>query len=258
MGLQLSGAFNLYAYLCGGNGYRESKGNFIMGVLSGAMPRQKNDQGTQVKSDYGSYRGFFIGMTQPVEWVSQWGDKCRVCKGARTGRNGQDDCFFCHGSGLRTEQHVKLRYQLENGITEEEEVNFTLTGPGTGRDGTPLSPSTLFLRLRTLSGLRDADAAALDQWYSALPVPIKIPITVNIQDNKSATALKITDVMLRRVAPNGQNGPANRLQQAQPAPQAQVSQPVAQTQPAASSASESDETHWAVDSGDFDNDLIPF
>lgn len=39
MGLQLSGAFNLYAYLCGGNGYRESKGNFIMGVLSGAMPQ---------------------------------------------------------------------------------------------------------------------------------------------------------------------------------------------------------------------------
>lgn len=180
-----------------------------MGLLQGALPRAPREiQGRPiVQSDYGSYRGYWVGMTPTVAEKSEWNDQCRVCKGAGTGRNGEGQCTFCGGDGIRVDTFVMLKYALENGITEVEKVAFKVSPPGQMRDGTVQSPSTLFKRLRTFSGLRDADAAQLDQWVTSVlgddlnhPKPVKIPITVNIGDNQKATALKITDVMLRQNA----------------------------------------------------------
>lgn len=175
-----------------------------MGLLTKALPRDKQitKQEPTVKSDYGMYNGFFIGITEPFRWVSEFGDKCRVCKGEKTGRNGEGVCFLCEGTGVRTEDHVKLRYRLENSITEEEEVSFKVSPSGIGRDGTPLSPSTLFHRLRTFSGMEQPTPDDLDKWYTELKKagPIRIPVQVVIADNKTGTLLKITNVLVPRKA----------------------------------------------------------
>lgn len=168
-----------------------------MGLLEAALP-SSNTQEPTLKSGKGIYRGYFIGLSEPFKFVSKWGDKCRLCKGKGTNYNGDGHCRVCGGSGTLTETHVKLRYHLENAVIEEEEVNFKLLPAGTSATGTPLSPTTLFLRLRTLSGDNRATEQSLDAWYSALPQPIKIPITVVIGDNKSGNALKITAVELRQ------------------------------------------------------------
>lgn len=173
-----------------------------MGVLSGALPRSGGSTSSTplVKSEEGSYRAYFTGMSEPFSERSQWGDKCRVCKGTGQGRNGDPQgCTFCGGDGERVDKYVKLMYHLETGEVEEEKVTFKLSAPGTGKDGTPLLASTLFKRLRTFSGLREADAAALDVWYSSIAsTKIKIPVTVNIGYNNSGDMLKISDVVGRR------------------------------------------------------------
>jgi len=56
--------------------------------------------------------------------------------------------------------------------------------------------------------------AALDAWYSSLPTPIKVPCFVVIQDNRSGTALKITDVLPRAkgaATPAAGAAPAERV-----------------------------------------------
>jgi len=167
-----------------------------MGLLAKALPRGEAASVTQtVQSPKGVYRAFFVGITDPIERVSEWNDKCRLCKGTGSGYNGDGDCRVCHGTGKRTEQKVKLLYSLENGVVEQEEVNFKLAGPGTGKDGTPLSPTTLFLRLREFSGIVNATEDKVDEWYSSLVKPIKIPVQVIIGDNQKGTATKITDVV---------------------------------------------------------------
>jgi hypothetical protein len=168
-----------------------------MGLLAKALPRGESAsvQNT-VQSPKGVYRAFFVGITDPVERVSEWNDKCRLCKGTGNGYGDEPQgCRVCHGTGKRTEQKVKILYSLENGVVEQEEVNFKLAGPGTGKDGTPLSPSTLFLRMREFSGLQHATEDGLDEWYSSLVKPIKIPVQVIIGDNQKGTATKITDVV---------------------------------------------------------------
>jgi hypothetical protein len=170
-----------------------------MGILNDALPRDaqaKRATEQTVKSDYGVHDAQFIGMTPDYVYVNDF-EKCRVCKGSGLGRKEGESCFLCTGNGKRTEKRVKLQYKMRSGILEEEEVNFKLSPPGTGKDGTPLSPSTLFIRLRTFSRLRDATPAQLDEWYTTLEKPIKIAVSLVIEDNKNATALKITNVMLR-------------------------------------------------------------
>jgi hypothetical protein len=169
-----------------------------MGALSQALPREHQQAESAVKSDSGYYKAQFLGLTDPYEWVTTWGDKCRNCKGQKTNRNGDQPCFVCKGSGLQTEQRVKIQYKLENGNLEEEEVNFKLSAATTLRDGQPISPSKLFIRLRTLSGNRQATPAQLDEWYSSLKQPIRIPCNVVINGNKSGTAFVITDVLPRQ------------------------------------------------------------
>jgi hypothetical protein len=179
-----------------------------MGILSKALPRDQRQSEPTVHSGRGMYNGFFTGMSEPFTWTSEWAnDKCRVCRGTGKGRADKDDekCFLCGGHGRKTDQRVTLSYELENGIVETEEVSFKLTEAGTSRDGQPLSPSTLFVRLRSLSGLRNPKPAELDEWFSSLPTPIRVPCSVVINDNKSQTALKITDVL----GWSAQNGQAN-------------------------------------------------
>lgn len=171
-----------------------------MGLLEKALPRDlqpKASASVTINSPKGVYRALFIGMENPWEWVSDFAvDKCRACKGTKNGWNGEPGgCQICHGTGRRTELHTKLRYHLETGILEEEEVNFKISPPGIGKDGQPLSPSTLFLRLRTLSGIPNATEQQLDDWYTALGKPIKVPCQVVIDDNKTASALKIANVL---------------------------------------------------------------
>ena len=171
-----------------------------MGLLEKALPRaqQTVSAAVTINSPKGIYRAYFIGMEQPFEWVSDFAaDKCRLCaKNPGLGYNGEGVCSACNGTKRRTELHTKLRYHLENGALEEEEVNFKIAPPGMSKDGNPLSPSTLFLRLRTLSNLPNASEKDLDDWYTGLTKPIKIPCQVIIGDNQNATALKITEVIL--------------------------------------------------------------
>jgi len=170
-----------------------------MGLLSGAMPQKMvSDDQIQVKSEKGSYRAYFVGMTERVEKVSPFGDVCRLCKGARTGFNGNGDCRACHGSGKKTDMMTRLRYELENGLEEEEEVAFKMTPASKNKAGEPLSASKLFVRLREFSGRPNATAEELDEWYSSLTYPIRVPVQVNIGQNNNASALKITDVVTRR------------------------------------------------------------
>jgi hypothetical protein len=169
-----------------------------MGELGAALPRQQQSEDSKIKSENGVYRAIFLGLSAPFQFVSNFAnEQCRLCKGQGSGIRGEGKCSQCGGSGRRTEQHVKLSYRLENNNVEEEEVNFKLLPAGMTAQGQPLSPTTLFLRLRTLSGNRNATPADLDAWYSALPKPIKIPCTVVIGDNKSGTASKITAIQLR-------------------------------------------------------------
>lgn len=171
-----------------------------MGKLADAMPRQRVPEGEgapSIQSERGVHRGIWIGMSPPVEWVSPWpNEACRLCKGQGTGYNGEGVCNVCHGTKKRTEKHVKMLYQLANGITEEEELNFKISPPGMGKNTQPLSPSTLFVRLRTLSGLKDPTVEQIDEWFTALSNPPNIPCQVVVDDNKNATYLKITNVLL--------------------------------------------------------------
>ncbi len=172
-----------------------------MGLLSGAMPQKMvGDDQIQIKSDEGSYRAYFVGMTERVEKVSPFGDKCRLCKGEGTSYSGNDKCRVCHGTGKKTDMMTRLRYELENGLEEEEEVAFKMTPAGMSKTGEPISASKLFVRLRAFSGRPSATAEELDEWYSSLTYPIRVPVQVNIGQNNNATALKITDVVPRRLA----------------------------------------------------------
>ena len=48
-------------------------------------------------------------------------------------------CTYCNGTGKKIESRVLLRYSLENGETEEEDVNFKLSEGGVARNGNPIS-----------------------------------------------------------------------------------------------------------------------
>jgi len=220
-----------------------------MGALDAALPRDRTSTVSEhpVKSGTGSYRAYFIGITEPYTVVSEHGDKCRACKGVGTYQDSGNDCRACSGTGKRTDTQTLLRYHLENGNIEEEEVRFYLTPPKMGTDGTPHSPSTFFIRLRSLSGIKDATPASLNAWFTGLPEPIKVPCFVNIGDNKFGTALRITDV-LRRVQPGAAA--------AKPAPAAKP-RPVVQEQKPITEADFADED-FSRPSGSDDSVEIPF
>jgi hypothetical protein len=230
-----------------------------MGLLSDALPREQQSQEPTVKSDQGVYKAYFIGMSEKYTWVSEWpNEKCRMCGGKGTGRNGEaGQCVLCGGTGRKTETRVKLRYHLENNEIEEEEVNYKLgAGGGTTKGGETISPTKLFVRLRALMGKRDATEQEVDVWFSSLPQPPKVPCSVTINGGKY---LKIESVLPRPVAPrNGAQAPQSQRDESparQTAPPARAVTQVAQ-QPA---PAVNDTQHkWAGDDGSFDDDSIPF
>lgn len=163
--------------------------------LSGAIPQERFAT-TTVKSSYGVHDGYFVGVGEPFKEVSN--DPCRLCKGSRKDKNG-DQCFVCEGSGKRIDTKAALLYDLSDGTREEEIVNFMLTEPRTGPDGKPYAPSTMYLRFRTFSGLKDP--REINKWASDLPDEVRIPVQLVIEDNSSGTALKISKVLAGRVEP---------------------------------------------------------
>src|SRR5271166_6017819 len=127
-----------------------------MGLLDGAIPQAAGTTNKSAKSSQGFYDGYFVGLSDKFEVVSNWpGEKCRVCKGTGKGRTPDQACFKCGGSGKRIEDHVILRYELTNGEVEEEDVTFKLTTQRQGPDGTPFAASRLYSRLRSLSGMKN-------------------------------------------------------------------------------------------------------
>ena len=195
-----------------------------MGLLAAAIHGAGAPQTSTVNSGQGVYRAYFIGITDPVVWKSEYKqrDKCRVCKGTGQGRSESDRCFLCGGDGVRTETHIKLRYKRETGAIEEEEVNFKLAPQGQLKDGSPMSATKLYTRFRAMSQLRgEVSPQMLDEWFSSLPQPINIPVTVVIEPNANDTALKITSVTYRQQANGAQKsaGQAIPPQRQAPPPQ---------------------------------------
>jgi hypothetical protein len=182
--------------------------------ISGAIPQQSQFTKTTVKSDYGVHDGYFVGVGEPYKEASN--DPCRLCHGSRKDKNGAV-CFVCEGSGRRIDTKAALLYDLDNGHREEEIVNFVLTEPRTGKDNKPLSPSTMYVRFRTFSGLKDVNE--INRWASELPEKVRIPVQLIIEDNQNATALRISKVLAR-----GANQPAQQQRQQAPAA-AQQSEP---------------------------------
>lgn len=161
--------------------------------LSGAIPQPRVQfTTTKVKSDYGVHDGYWIGMGEPFKEKAF--EPCKRCKGQRVDRNG-NQCQACEGTGSRVDTKVALYYDLENGNREEEIVNFALTPPSQGQDGKVYSASTMFLRFRTFSGLKDP--IEISHWASTLPANPRVPVQLVIEDNKNGTALKIGQVLRR-------------------------------------------------------------
>ena len=180
----------------------QKRANEHMGKLTDALPRQKvkEENETPVKHNRGTHPALWIGMSTPHEVVSQWAnDKCKLCKGKGTGYNGEGECRACHGSGRLTEIRVNLLYRFEDGVIEEEDVNYKISTSGQNPEtGQMYSPSTLYMRLCEFADMQGPSEKAIDDWYSALPDPPNIPIEVSIGFNKPRTALKITNVALRQ------------------------------------------------------------
>jgi hypothetical protein len=182
-----------------------------MGKLSGAIQKSAGGSMPELKTkEAGEYRAFWIGMTDPVTEKSPFGDKCTLCKGSGSGKRGEPgECNRCDGSGDKTEQYVTLSYHLENGNVEEEKVAYKLSDSGKLKDGSPRSASKLFLRFRAFAQLPRATAEDLDVWFSALVMPPKVPVRVDLEFNASGDYLKIENVKYR--------APAQGAQTAQPA-----------------------------------------
>ena len=221
-----------------------------MGKLAGALAQQTIAPITALRTqDAGDYQAYFLGHTPPVTEKSRFNDECRLCKGQGTGPRGEaHGCVRCTGSGIRTEARTKLRYQLQNGNTEEEDMTFKLSSAGSNRDGSTRKASTFFLRLRAIAGLPNATEDELDQWYSSLPEPIKVPCRVDIDWNEKGDNLKIVAVRTRR-APQGAPQGAPQAAAPRPAPPAaRAPEPVPQR--------EYDVQYDAH--GEFIDDSVPF
>jgi hypothetical protein len=196
-----------------------------VGKLSGAIPREY-DAATAINSPKGAHNSFFVGVSDPYEWVSPFGDACKLCEGNKHSKfNPGMPCTRCGGSGVRTEQHIKLHYQLENGVAEIEEANYSLRPPGgMSKSGQPMSATTFYLRLSEFSGLQNASAQQLVDWFDQLREPIRIPVLLIIGMNQTNSALKIIGVQARTVYAPQPNG-AYQHQPYQPAPPSQPPPP---------------------------------
>jgi len=145
---------------------------------------------TELKIGYGAHRGYFLGLGDTFVEHSTFA--CRTCKGQRQIQG--DDCRACSGSGKKSTTKVPILYQLGPDLIQEEFVTYAVTEPGKLQDGTPKSPSTLWVRIKALSGLTVPSEQSA--WYANLPKPIKIPIEVMVVDSEAGNGLVIAAVRL--------------------------------------------------------------
>ena len=196
-----------------------------------------------IHSGEGVHPGVFVGLTEPKVETNKW-EKCQVCDGKGTGapRNGQPGapggCYKCGGDGMRRDSKVSLVYEMDNGHTELEEVNFKVTPPGVGRDGkTPIGSSTLYDRFYALSrikpkqGEKVVSSRALIDWYTGFgdgttPVAgdgkVSVPMFLSVGDDPNHPGtLKIESVKPRNTddaAPPARNPQAAPSAKPQTAP----------------------------------------
>jgi hypothetical protein len=158
--------------------------------LAGAVPQRFDYKKNVIRAGYGAHSGFFIGLGEKFEEQSSF--QCRVCKGTASVKN--EPCNACKGTGKKVSTKIPILYELD-GQVNEEWVTYTLTAPGTLADGTPKSASTLWQRIRALSG-GITDPAEQSRWYAALPKPPRIAIDVMLVDNEKGDALAFASVRL--------------------------------------------------------------
>lgn len=143
---------------------------------------------TELLVGYGSHKGYFEGLGDTVTEKTNF--PCNRCKGE--GIIKGEDCRGCEGSGKKTTTKVPLLYRLAKDLVQEEWVTYTLSEPGKLANGQPKSASTLWIRMRALSGL--SDPAAISQWYAELPQPVKVPIEVMVSEHASGEGFAIASV----------------------------------------------------------------
>lgn len=163
--------------------------------LHGAIKQQGDFVKLTLKE--GTYRAQFLGMGEP--YMAHGFDGCPKCgpeierEGRKTNEKGPG-CEFCDRSGRKPEQKIQLKYLMtKSGETEVEELGYKLSPPGNGKGGRVLSPSKLYTRLRSFSGLTDPNEQA--SWYdtfAAAGEPLPVMLTVGL--NQSGTATKIQNV----------------------------------------------------------------
>ena len=171
-----------------------------MADLAGAVRSGGNFRKTELKVGYGSHRGYFVGLGDT--FVEQSGFACKRCRGAGSINNAP--CRACEGNGKRTTTRVPILYQLGPDLVQEELVTYTLSEPGKLEDGTPKSASTLWSRMKALSGL--SSPSEQGAWFAGLEKPIKIPVEIMVVDNEAGTAHVIASV--RRLHPRNENAPS--------------------------------------------------
>jgi hypothetical protein len=156
--------------------------------LSGAIRTGGDFKKTVLKLGYGAHKAYFTGLG-PTE-IEQSNFPCKVCKGSGAKQDAQ--CFTCNGTGKKTTTKVPILYQIGPNSIQEEWVTFAVTEPGKMQDGTPKSASTLWVRLKALSGL--SAPADINAWYIALPTPIKIPVEIMVVDADNGNGHVIASV----------------------------------------------------------------
>lgn len=168
--------------------------------LAGAVPQRIEFKKTQLSLGVGNHYAYFIGLGDKVVETST--DPCRSCKGQRT-INGSE-CLTCDGTGRKRTTKVPILWQVSPTKIDEEWVTHTLTEPGKLQNGNPKSASTLWTRIRVLSGglTNPAEQAS---WYKQLTKPIKIPVNLNIIENDAGDNVVIASVVLRK--PSNGNAP---------------------------------------------------
>lgn len=144
----------------------------------------------------GLHEAGFVGMGEPFEKY----DYFKGCKNCGV-KNEKGEilpgvgCTQCEGTGKLKGKYVLLNYDID-GVIESEEMSYKLSAPGQTSTGKSLSPSTLFLRMRTFFDKHDPNtqAIAYDEFEKAGK---PLPVTLMVDDNQSGKATKIKAVMLR-------------------------------------------------------------
>lgn len=174
--------------------------------LAGAVKARGEFKKTEVTIGYGAHYGYFTGLHDKFTEHSQF--PCGACKGQAT-INGET-CRKCEGTGKKSTEKVAIRYAIRNStgafVVQDEWVNYSLSEPGTLKDGSPKSPSTLWIRMRAISEGKSTESEIM-AWFAELPRPIKVPVEVMVTDNAKGDAHIIASVRRFHPKPKSEQPP---------------------------------------------------